>query len=122
MARCGVSPVVLIVNFLSLGNLSIISRQISTISLRVVGSPPDNEAFSMFFQRLELKACSIWARVRSDFRSPRVQLLHISHLASQTKVQWKIRTVGWSGVYFATAARTKSRGALNAALARYFAA
>ena len=66
MARCGVRPVVLMVSFRSLGNLSIISRQMSTMSLRVVGSPPESEAFSMSFQRLELKACSICGRVRSD--------------------------------------------------------
>ena len=122
MARCGVRPVVLIVSLRSFGNLSIITRQMSTMSFRVVGSPPDSDAFSMSFQRRELKACSICSRVRSVLRSPRVQLLHISHWASQTKVQWKMRTVGWSGVYLATAARTKSRGALSAALARYFAA
>ena len=122
MARCGVSPVVLMVSLRSLGNLSIMTRQMSTMSLRVVGSPPDSEAFSMSFQRFELNACSIWASVRSVLRSPRVQLLHISQWASQTNVQWKIRTVGWSGVYFATAARRRSRGALSAALARYFAA
>ena len=122
MARCGVRPVVLMVSFRSLGNLSIISRQMSTMSLRVVGSPPESDAFSMSFQRLELNACSICGSVRSDLRSPRFQLLHISQKASQTKVQWKMKTVGCSGVYFATAARTRSRGALSAALAMYFAA
>ena len=122
MARCGVRPVVLMVSFRSFGNLSIISRQMSTMSLRVVGSPPESDAFSMSFQRLELNACSICGRVRSDLRSPRFQLLHISQKASQTKVQWKMRTVGCSGVYFATAARMRSRGALSAALAMYFAA
>src|SRR5919109_4147841 len=119
MARRGVRPVVLMVSFRSLGNLSIIKRQMSTMSLRVVGSPPDSDAFSMSFQRFELNACSIWASVRSVLRSPRVQLLHISQRASQTKVQWKMRTVGCSGAYFATAERTRSRGALIAALARY---
>ncbi len=122
MARCGVRPVVFSVSFRSLGNLSIITRQMSTMSLRVVGSPPDSDAFSMSFQSGELKARSIWSRVMSDLRSPRVQLLHISQRASQTNVQWKMKTVGCRGVYLATAARTKSRGALIAALARYFAA
>ncbi len=47
MARCGVRPVVLMVSLRSFGNLSIISRQMSTMSLRVVGSPPERLAFSM---------------------------------------------------------------------------
>jgi hypothetical protein len=115
-------PVVLSVSFRSLGNLSIIKRQMSTMSLRVVGSPPDSEAFSMSFQRLELNTFSICASVMSSLRLPRVQLLHISQRASQTNVQWKMNTVGCSGVYFATAERTRSRGALIAALARYLAA
>ena len=59
----------------------------------------------------------------SSLRLPRVQLLHISQRASQTNVQWKMKTVGWSGVYLATTALTMSLGgALSAALARYFAA
>src|SRR4029079_10184738 len=115
-------PVVLSVSLRSLGNLSIIRRAISTKSLRVVGSPPEIEAFSMFFQRLEREACAICASVMSSLRLPRVQLLHISQRASHTKVQWKMKTVGWSGVYFATAARTRSPGALKAAFARYLAA
>ena len=110
------------VSFRSLGNLSIITRAISTRSLRVVGSPPEIEAFSMPFHRFDEKARSICSSVMSSLRLPRVQLLHISQRASQTKVQWKMKTVGWSGVYFATAARTRSRGALRAAFARYFAA
>ena len=65
---------------------------------------------------------SISSSDMSDFRSPRFQLLHISHRASQTKVQWKMRTVGWIGVNFARQALIKSRGALAAARARYFAA
>ena len=40
MPRCGVSPVVLSVSFRSFGSLSIITRTMSTRSLRVVGSPP----------------------------------------------------------------------------------
>ncbi len=58
----------------------------------------------------------------SSLRLPRVQLLHISQRASQTNVQWKMKTVGWRGVYFATTALTMSLGAERAALARYFAA
>jgi hypothetical protein len=58
----------------------------------------------------------------SSLRLPRVQLLHISQRASQTNVQWKMNTVGCSGVYFATTALTMSLGALSAAFARYFAA
>src|SRR5918993_5096042 len=112
-------PVVLSVSFLSFGNLSIITRAMSTRSLRVVGSPPEIDAFSMSFHRFELKACSICSSVMSSLRLPRVQLLHISQRASQTNVQWKIKTVGCSGVYFDTAERTRSRGALIAALARY---
>src|SRR6478735_12479148 len=115
-------PVVLSVSFRSFGNLSIIRRAISTRSLRVVGSPPEIEAFAMSFQRFELNACSICASVMSSLRLPRVQLLHISQRASHTNVQWKMKTVGWSGVNWDTAARTKSRGALIAAFARYFAA
>ena len=38
----------------------------------------------------------------SPLRSPRFQLLHISQRASQTNVQWKIRTVGGIALYFAT--------------------
>ena len=122
IARWCVMPVVLSVSFRSLGNLSIMIRQMSTMSLRVVGSPPESDAFSMSFHRLELKACSICSSVMSSLRFPRVQLLHISQRASQTKVQWKMKTVGCSGVYFATAARIRSRGALSAAFARYLAA
>ena len=40
--------------------------------------------------------------VMSSLRSPRVQLLHISQRASQTNVQWKMRTVGWIGRTSAT--------------------
>ena len=122
MARWGVRPVVLMVSLRSFGNLSIISRQMSTMSLRVVGSPPERLAFSMFFHRLELKARSICSSVMSSLRFPRVQLLHISQRASQTNVQWKMKTVGWSGVYLATTALTMSLGAERAAFARYFAA
>ena len=122
MARWWVMPVVLSVSLRSLGNLSIMTRQISTMSLRVVGSPPDSEAFSMSFHSGELNAVSICSSVMSSLRLPRVQLLHISQRASHTNVQWKMKTVGWRGVYFATMPRTRSRGALIAALARYFAA
>ena len=94
MARWGVSPVVLMPSLRSRGSLSSITRQISTRSLRVVGSPPEMLAFSMFFQRPELKAFSISASVMSVLRSPRFQLWHISQRASQTNVQWKMSTVG----------------------------
>ena len=87
-------PVVLSVSFRSFGNLSIITRQMSTMSLRVVGSPPDSDAFSMSFQKLELNTRSICSRVMSSLRLPRVQLLHISQRASHTKVQWKMKTDG----------------------------
>jgi len=97
MARCGVRPVVLSPSLRSLGNLSSIRRAMSTRSFRVVGSPPEMLAFSIFFQSLELNARSISAIVRSLLRSPRFQLLHISQRASQTNVQWKIRTVGRIG-------------------------
>ena len=36
----------------------------------------------------------------SALRSPRFQLLHISHRASHTNVQWKMSTVGWIGFSF----------------------
>ena len=74
----------------------------STRSLRVVGSPPETLAFSTFFQRFELNALSMSARLMSALRSPRFQLLHISQRASQTNVQWKISTVGWMGLRRAT--------------------
>ncbi len=93
---------VLMPSFRSRGNLSIITRQISTRSFRVVGSPPEMLAFSMFFHSPELKTFSIWASVMSDLRSPRFQLLHISQRASQTKVQWKMTTVGRMGFVRAT--------------------
>ena len=92
------------------------------MSFRVVGSPPERLAISMFFQRPDWNACSISSSDMSDLRSPRSQLLHISQRASQTKVQWKIRTVGRIGRCCATYALTRSRGALAAAFRRYFAA
>jgi len=98
MARWCVMPVVLSVSLRSLGKRSIITRQMSTISLRVVGSPPDSEAFSMSFHRGEEKARSICSMLMSSLRLPRVQLLHISQRASHTNVQWKMNTVGCSGV------------------------
>ena len=55
MPRCGVRPVVLRPNLRSFGSRSSMTRQISTRSLRVVGSPPETLAFSMFFQRLRLE-------------------------------------------------------------------
>jgi len=64
--------------------------------------PPEMLAFSMCFQRGELKTFSICASVMSDLRSPRFQLLHISQRASQTKVQWKMTTVGRMGFVRAT--------------------
>src|SRR5687768_18402274 len=81
----------------------------STMSLRVVGSPPDSDAFSMSLQRLELNTFSICASVMSSLRLPRVQLLHISQRASHTNVQWKMKTVGGSGVYFAKIGRASGR-------------
>ena len=39
-------------------------------------------------QNGESNVRSISSSVMSDFRSPRFQLLHISHRASQTNVQW----------------------------------
>ncbi len=77
-------------NLRSLGMLSSITREISTMSFRVVGSPPERLAISTFFQRLDWKVFSISSSDMSDLRSPRSQLLHISQRASQTKVQWKI--------------------------------
>ena len=65
MPRCGVRPVVLMPNFRSRGSLSSMTRQMSTRSLRVVGSPPETLAFSTFFQRSELNALSISASVMS---------------------------------------------------------
>jgi len=97
IARCGVSPVVLRPNFLRRGNRSIISSQISTRSFRVVGSPPEMAAFSMFRQKSDRKTPSICSSVMSSFRLPRFQLLHISHRASHTQVQLNTRTVGWIG-------------------------
>ena len=79
-----------------------IAFETSTISFLVVGSPPDSIAISMFFQRGFWKALSICASVMSVLRSPRCQLLHISQRASQTKVHWKMSTVGWMGRCFAT--------------------
>ena len=101
MARFGVMPVVLIPNFRKRGSRSSITSQISTRSLRVVGSPPDTLAISIFFQKSDRNTRSIWSNVMSSLRSPRFQLLHISQRASQTQVQLKIRTVGWIGLIVA---------------------
>ena len=97
MARWGVRPVVLMPNFRSRGSRSSMTRQRSTRSLRVVGSPPETLAFSTFFQSGEANTRSTSSRLMSSLRSPRFQLLHISQRASQTNVQWKMSTVGWMG-------------------------
>ncbi len=87
MARWGVRPVVFRPNLRRRGSLSSMTRQMSTRSLRVVGSPPETFAFSMFFHNGESNTFSMSASDMSLLRSPRVQLLHISQRASQTKVQ-----------------------------------
>ena len=94
MARWGVRPVVLSVSLRSRGSLSISTRTMSTRSLRVVGSPPEMDAFSMCFQSGESNTCSICSSVMSSLRLPLVQLLHMLQRASHTKVTWKISTVG----------------------------
>ena len=99
MPRWGVRPVVFKPNLRSRGSLSSMTRQMSTRSLRVVGSPPETLAFSMFFHRPELKALLDLARASCPSCGRRASsCLHISQRASQTNVQWKIRTVGWIGV------------------------
>ena len=87
IARCGVSPVVLMPTFLSLGSRLWNSSTISGRSLRVVGSPPEMLRFSMAPQNSWFMTPSSWSRVMSLFRSPRFQLLHIWQRASQTNVQ-----------------------------------
>ena len=123
IARCGVSPVVLIPILRSLGSRSMNTREMSTMSFRVVGSPPEMLAISTFFQSGDVNdAVDLRRSSCRDLRSPRCQLLHISQRASQTNVQWKIRTVGCRGRNRARYELTMSRGALAAALSRYFAA
>ena len=94
MARCGVRPVVLMPYFRSFGSRSRKTCETSTMSFLVVGSPPESMHISTFFQSGFWKTRSICSSVMSLLRSPRCQLLHISQRASQTNVQWKIRTVG----------------------------
>ena len=97
IARCGVSPVVLMPNLRSRGSRFSITSHNSTRSLRVVGSPPETFAVSMFFHSPDENTRSISASDISCLRSARFQLWHISHCASHTQVQWKISTVGWMG-------------------------
>ena len=97
IARCGVSPVVLMPNFRRRGRRFSITSHTSTRSLRVVGSPPETFAVSMFFHSPDENTRSISASDISCLRSARFQLWHISHCASHTQVQWKISTVGWIG-------------------------
>ena len=93
-ARSGVNPVVLNPILRRLGSLSRMTRESSIRSSRVVGSPPEMWTFSIRRQNGEAKTRSISSIVMSGFRRPRFQLPHISHSASQTKVQLKMRTVG----------------------------
>ena len=102
IARCGVMPVVLMPNLRRRGRRLSITSHNSTRSLRVVGSPPETLAVSMFFQRPEENTLSMSASDISCLRSARFQLWHISHCASHTQVQWKISTVGWIGRMVAT--------------------
>ena len=74
IARCGVSPVVLMPNLRSRGRRLSITSHISTRSLRVVGSPPDTLAVSMFFQRPDENTRSMSASDISCLRSARFQL------------------------------------------------
>ena len=87
MARCGVSPVVLMPIFRSRGRWRWNSSTISGRSLRVVGSPPEMFRFSTAPQNGLAMTGSSWASVMSDLRSPHFQLLHMVQRASQTQVQ-----------------------------------
>ncbi len=87
IARTGVRPVVLMPILRSRGRCRWKSSTISGRSFRVVGSPPEMFRFSTAPQKGCAIAGSSCASVRSALRSPNFQLLHISHLASQTQVQ-----------------------------------
>ena len=103
MARCGVSPVVLMPNLRSRGKLVehhpadldqvVPGRRLAARDVGVLDVLPEARAEGL----LDLARAS--CRV---LRSPRFQLLHISQRASQTNVQWKISTVGWMGLMRAT--------------------
>ena len=87
IARFGVRPVVLIPTFRSLGRYLWNISTISGRSFRVVGSPPERFAISIFCQSGSWKQRSISSIFMSDLRSPHFQLLHIVQRASQTHVQ-----------------------------------
>ena len=87
MARLGVRPVVLTPILRSRGKRRWNNSTISGRSSLVVGSPPEMFRFSSAPQKGWCITPSSSSSDMSDFRSPRFQLLHISHLASQTNVQ-----------------------------------
>ena len=103
IARCGVSPVVLMPYFRSFGSRSSITCETSTMSLRVVGSPPDSMHISMFFQS------GLW-KTLVDLRERHVGLAVAAlpvaaHLAARVADEGAVEDEapsGWMGLKRAT--------------------